>query len=154
MIRIITALIIFILCQLTNAQTTVKQSADLSESKTKNQEGVTIYAEVTNVLKKGGEVIFALYDSESNFHVQKPLVMKKVVPQNGKAPVSFQSIRPGTYALVALHDMNGNEQMDFENGMPKEDYGSSNNSLPMGPPNFYDSQFTVTNKSVTLEIRF
>ncbi|NNC69656.1 MAG: DUF2141 domain-containing protein [Flavobacteriaceae bacterium] len=115
---------------------------------------VHIEAVVTNVLKKGGEVIFALYDSESNFLMRKPIATKKVEPADSEASVIFENITPGTYALVALHDMNGNEQMDFDNGMPKEDYGSSNNVMRMGPPNFNDSKFTITNKSVTLEIRF
>lgn len=118
------------------------------------QENISIEATVTNVVRQGGEVIFALYDSEANFSMRKPLTTKKVVPTEGNAKVSFEDIKPGTYAVVAMHDMNGNQQMDFDNGMPKEDYGSSNNVMRMGPPNFNDAKFTITNKSVTLEIRF
>ena len=121
----------------------------------KEAAGVSIEAKVTNVLKEGGEVIFVLYDSEVNFMGQKPIASKSVAPNAGTAQVVFENITPGTYAMVVLHDLNGNGQMDFEsNGMPKEDYGASNNVMRMGPPNFNDAKFTISDKSVTLEIRF
>ena len=122
---------------------------------TEESAGVSIEAKVTNVLKKGGEVMFVLYDSEASFMGQKQVVAKAAIPEGSIAQVVFEIIKPGTYALVVLHDLNGNGQMDFDsNGMPKEDYGSSNNVMRMGPPNFNDAKFTVANKSVTLEIRF
>lgn len=125
------------------------------DNSNKSKEGVTVEATVTNVLKKGGDVIFALYNSEENFNTRKPLSTIKAQSADGKAKASFDNVLPGVYAVVVLHDMNGNERMDFEsNGMPKEDYGTSNNVMRMGPPNFEDAKFTVENKSVTLEIRF
>ena len=115
----------------------------------------TIEATVTNVLKEGGDVIFALYDTEENFLKRTPVDAKKVAPADGKATAQFENVQEGTYAIVVLHDMNGNEQMDYQdNGMPKEDYGASNNVMRMGPPSFADAKFTVADKSVTLEIRF
>lgn len=116
---------------------------------------VTIEATVSNVLKKGGEVIFVLYDSEASFMGQKPVASKSVTPGESKAHVVFDNIKPGSYAMIVLHDLNGNAKMDFDsNGMPKEDYGASNNVMRMGPPTFNDAKFTVADKSVTLEIRF
>ena len=45
--------------------------------------------------------------------------------------------------------------MDFKaNGMPLEDYGASNNNMTFGPPNFEDAKFIVTDKNVSLEIKF
>ena len=120
-----------------------------------DENGVTIEATVTNVLKEGGKIVFALYDSSENFMKRQPVSTKKVNALKGKVSVTFENVTPGNYAVIVLHDMNDNEQMDFDSsGMPKEDYGASNNALKMGPPNFNDAKFTVENKSVTLEIRF
>lgn len=45
--------------------------------------------------------------------------------------------------------------MDFQsNGMPLEDYGSSNNVMSYGPPNFEAAKFRVTDKNIVLNIRF
>ncbi|MGB1284878.1 MAG: DUF2141 domain-containing protein [Polaribacter sp.] len=45
--------------------------------------------------------------------------------------------------------------MDFQpNGMPMEDFGSSNNVMVMGPPQYESSKFAVTDKDVSLEIKF
>ncbi len=42
----------------------------------------------------------------------------------------------------------------YENGIPKESYGTSNNVILMGPPNFESSKFEVSDKDLTLEIKF
>lgn len=116
---------------------------------------VNIDVKVTNVLRKGGDVLFILFDSQDAFNNRRPIATQKV-PANGSiASTTFEDVKNGIYAIIVLHDMNGNNQMDFEsNGMPKEDYGSSNNVMAMGPPNFEDAKFKVENKSVALEIRF
>ena len=45
--------------------------------------------------------------------------------------------------------------MDFAtNGMPLEDYGASNNVMNFGPPTFDNAKFTVSNKNVSLDIKF
>ena len=50
---------------------------------------------------------------------------------------------------------NDNDKMDFQpNGMPLEDFGASNNVMRMGPPMYEDSKFQVTDKDVSLEIKF
>jgi uncharacterized protein (DUF2141 family) len=56
---------------------------------------------------------------------------------------------------MVLHDANDNKRMDYQaNGMPMENYGTSNNALAMGPPQFSDAKFDVTDKDVDLTIRF
>jgi hypothetical protein len=51
-----------------------------------------------------------------------------------------------------INDDNG--KLDFSlNGMPLEDYGSSNNVMTFGPPNFEDSKFEVMDKDLTFEIK-
>jgi uncharacterized protein (DUF2141 family) len=38
--------------------------------------------------------------------------------------------------------------------MPKEDYGASNNVMNFGPPQYEDSKFIVSDKNVSLNIKF
>lgn len=117
--------------------------------------GISITTTVPNVNGTDGEVIFALYDSHENMMQRKPIKSQKGSIVDGKSSVVFSAVKPGVYAVVCLHDKNANSRMDFDsNGMPQEDYGSSNNVMRMGPPNFDLAKFTVENKSLDLTIRF
>ena len=118
-------------------------------------ENVSITVTVPHVNGTEGEVVFALYDSNENFMQRKTLVSKKATIADAESQIIFENVKPGVYAIVCLHDKNSNNIMDFDtNGMPLEDYGSSNNVIRMGPPNFEDAKFTVENKSLDLTIRF
>ncbi|MDX1462028.1 MAG: DUF2141 domain-containing protein, partial [Marinirhabdus sp.] len=45
-------------------------------------------------------------------------------------------------------------RMDFEaNGMPKENYGVSNNVMNFGPPQWSDAKFEVSTAPLNMEIR-
>ena len=69
--------------------------------------------------------------------------------------VRFEDIPSGVYAITCYHDANENGRMDFSsNGMPEEDYGTSNNAGKFGPPRFSDSKFEVKDKDLTFEIVF
>mgnify|MGYP003840149151 CR=1 FL=1 len=62
---------------------------------------------------------------------------------------------PSLYNIIKINDENDNNKMDFQsNGMPKEDYGSSNNVMNFGPPKFEDAKFVVIDKNVSLDIKF
>jgi uncharacterized protein (DUF2141 family) len=118
-----------------------------------NKEGKTVKVTVVNALNNEGTVNFAFYNEE-NFRRQ-PLFAKSATIDNGKSTVTFINVPEGEYAILCFHDENKNGQMDFyENGMPKESYGSSNNVMNMGPPEFYSSKFQVTSIDLNLEIKF
>jgi uncharacterized protein (DUF2141 family) len=133
-----------------------KAKEEVATSSTKiPTENISIRVTVPNVSGTEGEVIIALYNSWESFAKKEPIDTKKSKITNGKVSVVFEAVSPGTYAVVCLHDKNGNERMDFDNnGMPQEAYGSSNNKMRMGPPNFDDAKFTVENKSLDLTVRF
>lgn len=120
----------------------------------KAQEKQTITATVVNVSSNTGKVGFALYDKTS--FMKRPIKAKKSEIINGKSTVIFKNLEKGTYAILCYHDKNGNNKMDFEpSGIPLEDYGASNNaSSPYGPPSFNDAKFILTDKNVSLDIRF
>ena len=113
----------------------------------------TITASVTNVTSDNGKVSFALYDKES--FMKKPLQAKSSKIVKGVSTVTFENVAPGEYSVICFHDKNDNDKMDFQpNGMPMEDYGTSNNVMTFGPPQYENSKFTVADKNVTLEIKF
>ena len=64
-------------------------------------------------------------------------------------------VRPAgrTYAVGLYLDVNGNNRMDKNFlGMPKEQYGFSNNAKGrFGPPSFEDASFNLVDR-LTLEI--
>lgn len=117
-------------------------------------EGQTITVTVDNVLNNNGKVILSLHTAET-FMKGAGIKNKESSIEDGKVTVTFKDIQPGTYAIMALHDENDNNRMDFEvNGMPKESYGTSKNPMSFGPPQFSESKFEVTNKNLKLNIRF
>lgn len=114
-------------------------------------EGTTITVTVP-VQSSEGNVLFGLYE-ESNF-MKNPTVGLVGEIVEGVAAVTFTNIKPGTYAITLVHDKNLNKRMDFdEHGMPIEMYGVSNNVMSMGPPQWHDAKFEVSNIPLELEIR-
>lgn len=114
----------------------------------------TVKAVVNNVRSNKGKVIFSLH-TQDTFLKGKGVQNVEATIENGIATATFTNIEPGTYAILVLHDENENHRMDYEpTGMPKEDYGMTNNVMVMGPPQFQDAQFEVTNKDLEFTIRF
>lgn len=122
-------------------------------TKTVSAQNKTITVTIENISSDSGKVGYALYNKD-NF-MKTPIMGMESKIVNGKTTVTFKNVAPGEYAITCYHDKNGNGKMDFSaNGMPIEDYGTSNNVMNFGPPNFEDSKFTVADKNVSLNIRF
>lgn len=128
-------------------------AAMLFISNSVNAQNKTITVTIENISSDSGKVGFALFNKD-NF-MKTPIMGMESKIENGKTTVTFKNVSPGEYAITCYHDKNGNGKMDFAaNGMPIEDYGSSNNVMNLGPPNFEDAKFTVADKDVSLEIKF
>lgn len=122
-------------------------------STNKLEEGISVTASVVNATNDKGTVKFAFYNEE-NF-MKTPIYGKSASIENGKSTVVFENVPQGIYAIICFHDENDNNRMDFEqNGMPKENYGASNNNMSFGPPEFDSSKFEVIEENLTLEIKF
>ena len=116
--------------------------------------GVNISVTIDNVSTNEGKVMIALHSSET-FMRGNGILNQESTIKDGKVEFTFENVVPGTYALMALHDANENNRMDFEsNGMPKESYGMSGNDMTMGPPSFDTAKFEVTDKDLEFNIRF
>ncbi len=107
------------------------------------QETHSITVKVTNAKTDNGKMIFSL-NTENQFMKSQPLMTSTVTIENGVATATFENVSTGTYAVMALHDLNGNEKMDFENRRPIESYGMSNNTFAAGPPAWKDAKFDLT----------
>jgi len=115
--------------------------------------GTTITVTVPNVPSADGAVLFGLYD-EATFMKAAPIKSAKGVIIDGIAKITFTDIPAGTYGISCVHDANNNNRMDFEeNGMPKENYGVSNNNMSYGPPMWSEAKFEVGKEDLALEIR-
>lgn len=113
----------------------------------------TITVTIENISSDEGKVGFALYTKDTFMKV--PIMAKNAKIENGKTVVEFKNVVPGEYAITCYHDKNNNDRLDFSaNRMPIEDYGVSNNVMSFGPPNYDDAKFVVTDKNVSLIIKF
>lgn len=89
---------------------------------------------VRNLDKKKGDVYIGWYNSQESYMDANKAVYKKVVPVTGKneVAVAFDNIPSGTYAITVFFDSNGNGELDKNLlGIPREEYGFSNNIIPL-----------------------
>lgn len=114
-----------------------------------------ITVSVENLSSEEGKVYFALFN-EDNFLKKAPIQGEVSEIKEGVAQITFSEVPSGTYAITAYHDKNGNQQMDFEsNGMPKENYGVSNNQMNLyGPPLWEDAKFEFDGSEKNLKLQF
>jgi len=114
--------------------------------------GETSLTVTVSLRGSGGHILVSLHN-EASF-MKKPLEVSSLEIKDGKAIATFKNLTPGEYGVVVLHDKNDNKQMDYEpNGMPKENFGISNNVMLMGPPQWNDAKFDVGKEPTEIEIR-
>jgi len=140
---IYTLFIAFIFASNVNAQTETKTTSN----------GQNITVTIKNIKNNKGSVLLGLH-TEDTF--MKGAGVKNLTSkiENGQVTLTFTNVKAGTYAIMVMHDENDNKRMDFENGMPLESYGMSNNPMSYGPPQYSDAKFEVTDKDLEFNIIF
>lgn len=119
-----------------------------------SNKGITITVTIDNVKNDNGKVLLSLHTSET-FMKGKGVKDTESKIKDGKVTLTLKHVQPGEYAIIALHDENNNKRMDFrENGMPLESYGTSNNDMSFGPPQYNDAKFKVEDKDIEMKISF
>ncbi|QTE23854.1 DUF2141 domain-containing protein [Polaribacter cellanae] len=101
-----------------------------------------------------GKILIALYNEEGQF-LKKRFKSGIAKITDKKATYTLKDIPKGEYAVSFFHDENDNDKMDTNFfGIPKEDYGCSNNARGfMGPPKYKDAKFQLSeNKTISIEI--
>ena len=116
--------------------------------------GIQIKVTIDNVTSDEGQVLAGLHTVDT--FMKGPGIQNVVREiENGTVTFTFDNVVPGTYAIMALHDANKNNRMDYqEGGMPKESYGLSGNDMSFGPPTFDGAKFEVKEDDLELNIRF
>ena len=147
MTRIIITLLVSILSLLVNAQESQEQLLDIKK-------GIDISVSVDNITSNKGKVYFTLYNSKDNFYQRMAFSKETGEIKENSSAVVFTNVPKGIYAIICFHDANDNKQIDFDGYMPIEDYGASNNSRSMGPPQFEAAKFEVENENLKFEIVF
>jgi len=116
--------------------------------------GQTIMVTINKITNNNGHVLLSL-NTEDTFMKGQGIQSIKSKIVDGKIVATFKNVEPGTYAIIALHDENDNNTMDFDtNGMPKESYGTSGNTLEFAPPQFNSSKFNVSQEDLEMTIIF
>ncbi|GGI58008.1 DUF2141 domain-containing protein [Winogradskyella haliclonae] len=91
-----------------------------------------------------GKILIGLYDSEGKF-LKKRYRNTIGTINKEKSTIIFKDVPKGVYAISFVHDENDNGKMDTNfMGIPKEDYGCSNNAKGfIGPPKWEDAKFEL-----------
>lgn len=119
-----------------------------------DQKGQTITITINNIKSNAGKVLLSLH-TENTFMKARGIQNTQSKIIDGKVIITFDNVIPGAYAIMALHDANENNKMDFEaNGMPKESYGMSNNPMSFGPPEYATAKFELENEDLEMNITF
>lgn len=132
-----------ILTVLLTAFTSIAQDASVA----------TVTVTIENVLSDGGTILGGLHTADT-FMKGMGVVNTMVPAKTGEVTLTFENVEPGTYAIMVMHDANDNKQMDMENGMPKESYGTTGEMNLYGPPTFEGAKFEVSGENQEFKIRF
>ena len=91
-----------------------------------------------------GHLMVALF-SGSESYKQNKAGWSSMLKVNGEYEVlSFKDLPNGEYALKLFHDENDNKRLDLNMlGIPKENYGFSNNVGRFGQPSYEEARFLV-----------
>jgi len=106
---------------------------------------------------QGGALVVALYDRVPGWLVLDSARAVRRLPVAGDSlTVRFDSLPYGTgYAVVVIHDRNGNDKLDMRwlpYPKPKEGSGVSNNHVRKGPPEYEPARITLADSSATILI--
>ena len=112
----------------------------------------TLTVNISGLNSDKGTLMVGLYNKKEDF-LKKRYKGEISKINNKKSVVIFKDIPKGEYAVSFVHDENDNKKMDTNFlGIPKEDYGCSNNAKGfMGPPSYEDAKFNL-NSDQTISI--
>ncbi|QDK83537.1 DUF2141 domain-containing protein [Spirosoma sp. KCTC 42546] len=154
---IITTVIIFALLIVNLAKPCLGQQSTTATSTSVGATSVgatySLTVVIHNVNTRSGKLYVGLGNSKESFTGQSIQQKTIDVPASGEITAVFEGLTPGKYAVRLFQDLNGNQKMDFSGQMPAEPFGFSNVAMMMGPPDFDQSSFDLTeNKSIRVRV--
>lgn len=112
---------------------------------------------VSNLKNNQGVVRVLLFNGENGFpnSHEKSFISASEVIVNNKATFSFKGIPTGNYAISVFHDSQKTGYLRKNIlGIPKDDYGFSNNATGnFAPPSFDKAKFRVSKETIEVNIR-
>ena len=94
---------------------------------------LTLHVRMEGFENTDGEAGVAVWNAARGFpeEIEHAVATTYVTIQDGAAVARFDQLEPGRYAITVYHDKNDNRRVDKNwLGMPKEDWGVSNNVRP------------------------
>lgn len=107
----------------------------------------TLEVAFVGIERQTGQIMMSVYDNEAAHDGGgKPVRVAAVTVEGGRAVVRFEGLAPGSYAIKAFHDVDGNGEMATNPfGMPLEPFAFSNDAKPEGgPARWHAAHFPVS----------
>jgi len=118
---------------------------------------LTLHVRMDGFENTDGEAGVAVWNAPEGFpeDIEHAVATIYVSIQDGAAVTQFDQLAPGRYAITVYHDKNDNRQFDKNwLGMPKEDWGVSNNVRPrLRAPRFDEAVRDLAAGEQLVEIR-
>jgi uncharacterized protein (DUF2141 family) len=117
--------------------------------------GADLPVERDSLANDGASLNCTLFSSAQGFPDARAAVAKTTaVVRAGRAECLFRSVAPGTYAIAAFEDRNGNQQLDANwLGVPSEGIAFSRDARGrMGPPVFDAASFDRRGKATRFQL--
>lgn len=112
---------------------------------------------VTNVKNDQGVVRLALFKGDKGFPNEEKSAFKTATVDisKGKAIYSFENLPEGKYSVSSFHDSQNTGKLRTNPlGLPRDQYGFSNNAMgTFGPPSYKDAAFEVKKGTTEIEIK-
>ena len=107
---------------------------------------------LTGVQARGG-VLLAALQTRGQFMQPTGAYGERVAdPASGMVRVTFSNVAAGDYALMVLHDEDGDGQMTMDGYMPAEGWAMINGESLRGTPTFDQVKFTVTGSGANVSV--
>jgi uncharacterized protein (DUF2141 family) len=134
------------------ALTTLTASKGFSANPTSS-----LTVEIDGLKNRNGEVCLNIFASSRGFPNRREDALQRQCVSITEIPlrVTFNNLSPGSYAVAAFHDANGDHQLNRNFlGMPVEGLGFSGNPIiRTGPPRFGECVFVVAGANNSLQIQ-
>jgi uncharacterized protein (DUF2141 family) len=86
---------------------------------------------VTGLENSDGQVLISVFASEAAYNASDAIAQASVAANRNGVAAIFDALPAGTYAVIAFHDANANNDLDTNfMGVPTERYGFSNGAAP------------------------
>ena len=114
-----------------------------------------LHVKITNIKEVEGHIEIGLYNNAEVFpEVDKQYKVFYFKVTSNEIEYTIKNLKNGRYALAIFHDLNSDTICNRNiMGIPKEDYGFSNNVRPFLSPPSFDDALIILNSKKTITIQ-